>query len=883
MSNALVAAFKKEPLTKEMPLRPGWGTVGKPINLRANFFALRLPTKLTIYDYDVSITPKADLRGPRKARILELFEGSPLCAPHLGYIAHDRSERLVSSKMLPQPFSVELPFSEQGAPPPGPNAPVYTVELKFVRALTPSEMNQYLDGQPSHRNHDTLPLISALNLVLQKHASQTGVRVGKNRYFFPSTERYPLALGLEACRGFFLSVRPTYKQLMVNVNVCMTAFYLPGNLAQAMLAFRDASGGMPNQFSDRLKVVTSHLGYPRKQTLKRVMTATARKTQFKCEEMGGMVSVERFFKEKYNITLKYADTLPVVNVGGKDRDVFLPAEVCEIPPGQAYGGKLSVEATASMIKVACNPPAFNANAIVYDGLPLLGLQDGNPTLANFGLSVSPEMAVVPARILPPPQIVYKSGKPNVRDGSWNILDVKFHAAGRMDNWAVLVVQDGRRGEFRGANDPELISFLQTFSKKCQTSGMSVGQGPPRIIVTDRLPQNAPGRQDAITTIANALKASLNPKQKPSFVLVLLSGVDNFIYPGIKRLCDMQLGIHTVCMLLNKARVDPKKQDQYFSNVALKVNTKLGGINHSLDPQSMRWLTEKKTMFVGIDVTHPSPTSMKGAPSIAALVASADDKFAQFPASLRLQTNRNVMKDAEEMTQELTAMLVERLTAYRKNVKALPERVIVYRDGVSEGQYDLVIQRELPQILKAFEKFNTEAQAGKYRPTLSIIVCGKRHHARFPATSLDHASKNGNTLPGTVVDQGITDVYNHDFYLQAHNGLQGSVRPTHYTIVYDENKLSADTIQTGIHNTSYLYARATKAVSLVPPAYYADLACERARCYLGALLDADDARSISSKGKSKSDQEAERKQVYDQAVKMWGTGVHDDLKDSMFYI
>ncbi len=54
------------------------------------------------------------------------------------------------------------------------------------------------------------------------------------------------------------------------------------------------------------------------------------------------------------------------------------------------------------------------------------------------------------------------------------------------------------------------------------------------------------------------------------------------------------------------------------------------------------------MFVGIDVTHPSPKSKKGAPSIAAVVASADDKFGQFPASLRLQTNRNVMKDAEEV-------------------------------------------------------------------------------------------------------------------------------------------------------------------------------------------------------------------------------------------
>ena len=41
-----------------------------------------------------------------------------------------------------------------------------------------------------------------------------------------------------------------------------------------------------------------------------------------------------------------------------------------------------------------------------------------------------------------------------------------------------------------------------------------------------------------------------------------------------------LGIHTVHMQLDKA-LEEKRQDQYLSNVALKVNTKLGGINHKV--------------------------------------------------------------------------------------------------------------------------------------------------------------------------------------------------------------------------------------------------------------------------------------------------------------
>ena len=142
---------------------------------------------------------------------------------------------------------------------------------------------------------------------------------------------------------------------------------------------------------------------------------------------------------------------------------------------------------------------------------------------------------------------------------------------------------------------------------------------------------------AIDAINSVLRSSLSPQQKPSFILVLLSGVDKYIYPGIKKIADVDMGMHTVHMLLHKARPNqPNKQDQYFSNVVLKVNTKLGGINHALDQRSMSWLTTKKTMVMGIDVTHPGPGSTPGTPSIAAVVASIDDNFAQYPASLMLQ-------------------------------------------------------------------------------------------------------------------------------------------------------------------------------------------------------------------------------------------------------
>jgi len=436
--------------------------------------------------------------------------------------------------------------------------------------------------------------------------------------------------------------------------------------------------------------------------------------------------------------------------------------------------------------------------------------------------------------------------------------------------------------FSGADDPILTDIWRGFGEKCLNSGISLGSQPVKLAQSLVPRADDPGRQQALDSIRRKIKENISQKGKPSFILVLLSRRDNYIYPGIKRICDVELGVHTIHMLTDKVvGKDANKQDQYFSNVALKLNTKLGGINHVLDSDSLKWLTKAKTMIVGMDVTHPGPGSVEGTPSIAAVVASIDSSFVQFPASLRCQETK------KEMITDLASMMIERLMFYAEKNQALPDRVFVYRDGVSEGQFNTVLEEELPKILEAFKRV---PQRKPYRPLLTIIICGKRHHAKFWPTDSQFADRNGNTLPGTVVDRGVTAVFDFDFYLQAHAGLQGHVKATHYTVVYDENRLGADELQQGTHTASYLYARATKAVSLVPAAYYADLACERGRCYLNDFLSADDKVSSSvvsgkgkGKGKGKADKEEEKLRVFEEAKKAWGEGVHPDLRASMFYI
>jgi eukaryotic translation initiation factor 2C len=117
-----------------------------------------------------------------------------------------------------------------------------------------------------------------------------------------------------------------------------------------------------------------------------------------------------------NLPLRYADTLPVVNIGPKKRDVWVPAELCDIVAGTAYKVKLSGDETSQMIRYACKDPATNANTIVQQGFPQLGLAaPSQGPLSAFGIQVSGEMTTITARVLPPPTLSYKAGgRPNVK-------------------------------------------------------------------------------------------------------------------------------------------------------------------------------------------------------------------------------------------------------------------------------------------------------------------------------------------------------------------------------------------------------------------------------------------------------------------------------------
>lgn len=136
-----IVRFKELPHSDWHPLRPGFGGLGTKILLRANFFQVRFNKGLVIHDYDVKITPNTDI-ARLKGRIFELLERKPDFQKYKPFIAHDRSQRMVCPRALPQPLSFDITYVEEEETDPRPDAKKYTIEITKTGELHTDEMTK---------------------------------------------------------------------------------------------------------------------------------------------------------------------------------------------------------------------------------------------------------------------------------------------------------------------------------------------------------------------------------------------------------------------------------------------------------------------------------------------------------------------------------------------------------------------------------------------------------------------------------------------------------------------------------------------------------------------------------------------------------------------
>ncbi|TNY22949.1 Argonaute2 AGO2 [Rhodotorula diobovata] len=523
---------------------------------------------------------------------------------------------------------------------------------------------------------------------------------------------------------------------------------------------------------------------------------------------------------------------------------FVPIECLELVLGTVIPPtKLTANQAANMINVAAKPPAERRaaiNAVRAD-------TDVGPgsAAAAWGLEVDANMMKLVGRVLSPPQAVYSAAcakpRPSVANGP------KFLQPGTaLQHWAVVVFAPPHQAP----PEPRVRDFFRTLTTVAKGKGMRIADDQPKSVVF------WDGREDLGSPFKRACNSIIigntkNPKGvPPQMIFCLLNDVKQYDEVKRKAAFDLPVAVPTQALMIKKAfKFEGGSLDQYCANVCLKLNAKLGGVNSTIAPADLPGFVSGKTLILGADVTHPTGLGTPAAgsegqvpPSIAAVVGQVDGAGMQYAAQVREQMGRKeFITDLEDMA----VKLIKKYLVGSKGVK--PTKVIMFRDGVSEGQFVGVVWEETTALKRAFRAIDP-----KWSPALTFIVCQKRHHVRFfaanPANKAD-VDRTGNLPPGLVVDTSVTHPYAFDFYSQAHAGLKGeslpvlrpcTAKPVRYTPLLDEGKHTSDQLQKLVNSLCFSFARATRSVSLVPVAYYADIVAAKARSFV-----TDDASTTAS--------------------------------------
>lgn len=572
----------------------------------------------------------------------------------------------------------------------------------------------------------------------------------------------------------------------------------------------------------KLRFTVRHRGKEQNQREYRILTfefaekygregATARNVMIPKRDGSGNISILDYFKQQYGYDIICPD-FPLILTA---KAGLFPIDVCTVVPMQRFPFKLGPEETAQMIKQAVTLPSQRRQDIL-NGKAMLGWSD-DPYLRQYGVKFDENMARTTGRLLPPPLVQFSNAAADPKyDGRWDLRGKKFLTPNpvALSSWGFMILE-------RSVSPEHARQFAMTFKKKYMEHGGQVKADP--IMITSQA--NEPNVAEAVKNGINEIRRQTNQAVQMLFCILRFSNSGN--YERLKKSADCRFGVLTQVVLAKHVSTN---KDQYHSNVAMKVNAKLGGTTsfvpnttNKAKPKTASPFFNGPTMIIGADVTHGTP-GVPNVPSMAAMTMSMDQYACRYAAAVQTNGYRVELLTPTNI-REFLAKLVPMWQ--KKTNTPVPQHVIYFRDGVSEGQFAQVLEAEIG-VMKDW--FRTELAKFKLPvPKFTVIVATKRHHIRFfPQRGL--GDKNGNPKPGTLLESEVCHPFYWDFYLCAHSAIKGTARPVHYTVLLEESGMNPATLQMLIYQQSYQYMRSTTPVSLHPAIYYADLACGRARTH-----------------------------------------------------
>ncbi|XP_053466165.1 piwi-like protein 2 isoform X2 [Ictalurus furcatus] len=405
-------------------------------------------------------------------------------------------------------------------------------------------------------------------------------------------------------------------------------------------------------------------------------------------------------------------------------------------------------------------------------------QEAVKELSRWGLEISSDILVTQGRTLPMETICLQSAtfvtSPTV-DWSREVVRDSSISCIPLDRWVVFYPR-------RAADQAE--ELVSTFGKVAGPMGLRLAR-----------PVCVELRDDRTETYIKTIQSQLSSEPNVQLVVCIVTGNRDDLYSAIKKLCCVQSPCPS--QVINVRTISqPQKLRSIAQKILLQMNCKLGGELWTVH------VPLKHLMVIGVDVHHDTS---KKTQSVMGFVASLNSLMTKWYSRVTFQMPN------EEIINGFRVCLLAALQKYYEVNHSFPEKIVIYRDGVSDGQLKTVELYEIPQILKCFETFPN------YEPKLVFIVVQKRINTTLYAFG---GNRFGTPPPGTVLDHTVTNGEWVDFFLMAHSIRQGCGFPTHYISIYNTANLTPDHLQRLTFKMCHLYWNWPGTIRVPAPCKYA---------------------------------------------------------------
>lgn len=284
-----------------------------------------------------------------------------------------------------------------------------------------------------------------------------------------------------------------------------------------------------------------------------------------------------------------------------------------------------------------------------------------------------------------------------------------------------------------------------------------------------------------------------------------------IYEPLKYYLQTECNIASQVILSETIKRNFKSLRNIMKNVMIQISAKLGD-----SPWAYRNLPlmDRPTMIIGMDVCHRVGKNKK---SVLGFVASKDKYVASYYSASVSQGEK------QEIAFSIEKLFQEAIQEFIKANGVAPERIIIYRDAVSEGQSEVTLKTEVPQLAQAIQNLMDVGEM-ETEPSILFLLANKRIEQRFFTQDRKFMQ---NPDRGLVIESEITRPDRFEFYMISHAGPTGLQCPVRYEVIKNTfTDLDPKDLYDLTNSLCYGFYNLQGAVRIPAPIMYAHTMCNQ---------------------------------------------------------